>query len=265
MTRLILPVAAAWLAVAGLTAAGSPHRASQAGAPAHTFRLGTDEGLLDGRPFQIRSCEIHPARVPPEYWRHRIRMARALGCNTIAAYVFWNFHEPVEGNFDFSTPARDVGRFVRTAREEGLWVLLRPGPYVCAEWDFGGLPPYLLRDPELRIRCLYPRFMQAAERYMVRLAAVVRPLLVTRGGPILMVQVENEYGSYGNDRAYLKRLRSIWQREGLDVPLFTADGPTPHMLEAGHLPGAAVGRASGCSEPQRAGGRKKQPRGPGLC
>ena len=169
----------------------------------HTFSLGRTDFLLDGKPFQIICCEMHPARIPAEYWTHRIRMAKAMGCNTIAAYIFWNYHEPEEGKFDFTTGNHDLARFIKTAQQEGLWVLLRPGPYVCAEWDFGGIPPYLLKDPELRVRSLYPRYMQAAERYMAQLARVVRPLLVTRGGPILMVQVENEYGSYGNDRNYM--------------------------------------------------------------
>ena len=175
-------------------------------------------------------------------------MARAMGCNTIAAYVFWNYHEPAEGAFDFATGNRDVARFVRVAQEEGLWLLLRPGPYVCAEWDFGGIPPYLLRHPDLKVRCLDPRYMAAAERYIAHLAAVVRPLLVTRGGPILMVQIENEYGSYGNDRAYLARLKAAWERNGIDVPFYTADGATRHMLEAGHVEGAAVGLDPGSSE-----------------
>lgn len=214
----------------------------------HTFALGQDEFLLDGRPFQIISGEMHPARIPAEYWRHRIQMAKAMGCNTVAVYVFWNYHEPSEGVFDFATGNRDISRFVRLAQQEGLWVLLRPGPYVCAEWDFGGLPPYLLRDPELRVRCLYPRYMAAVERYIARLAEVVRPLLVTRGGPILMVQIENEYGSYGNDRAYMMRLRDLYREHGIDVPLFTADGPTPYMLEAGHVEGAAIGLDSGSNE-----------------
>ena len=119
---------------------------------------------------------------------------------------------------------------------------------MCAEWDFGGIPPYLLRIPDLRIRCLDARYMTVAERYMERLAAVVRPLLVTRGGPILMLQVENEYGSYGNDRAYMRRLRDVWVRAGIDVPFYTADGATASDLEAGHLEGAAVGLNPGSEE-----------------
>ena len=214
----------------------------------HTFSLGPSDFLLDGKPFQIVSGEMHPARIPPEYWRHRIRMAKAMGCNTIAAYVFWNHHERAEGVFDFTSPSRDIARFVRIAQEEGMWVILRPGPYVCAEWDFGGIPSYLLHYPDLKVRCLDPRYMAAAERYIAHLAAVVRPLLVSRGGPILMVQIENEYGSYGNDRPYLERLRSAGRHAGVDGPFYTADGPTTYMLEAGHLPGAAVGLDSGSSE-----------------
>ena len=231
-----------------LTAVLSPVHADVRPRAPHSFALSATDFMLDGRPFQIRSCELHPARIPAEYWSHRIRMAKAMGCNTVAAYLFWNAHEEREGVFDFSTGSRAIARFIRLAQAEGMWVLLRPGPYVCAEWDFGGLPPYLLKDPELRVRSLYPRYMAAVERYLARLAAVVKPLLVTRGGPVLMVQIENEYGSYGNDRAYMSRLRDIWTSHGIDVPFFTGDGPTPHMLEAGSLPGAAVGLDSGSEE-----------------
>lgn len=247
--RLIVTLTAGLLGLAVvLSARQTPRPAGGAATGRHTFALGPADFLLDGAPFQIVSCELHPARIPVEYWAHRMRMAKAMGCNTIAAYIFWNYQEPEEGRFDFATGNHDLARFFRTAQQEGLWVLLRPGPYVCAEWDFGGLPPYLLKDPELRVRSLYPRYMQAAERYMARLAEVVRPALVTRGGPILMLQVENEYGSYANDRRYMARLRDVWQAHGIDVPFFTGDGPTPHMIEAGSLPGAAVGLDSGTSE-----------------
>jgi len=138
-----------------------------------------------------------------------------MGCNTIGAYLFWNYHETAEGVFDFTTGSRDVARFVRLAQQEGLWVLLRPGPYVCAEWDFGGIPVYLLRYPDLKVRCMNPQYMRAAERYIRRLAAVVRPLMVASGGPITMIQIENEYGSYGNDRAYMERLRNVWVGAGI--------------------------------------------------
>ena len=214
----------------------------------HTFVLGKEDFLLDGKAFQMISGEMHPARIPPEYWRHRIRMAKAMGVNTIAAYVFWNFHETTEGTFDFTSPERNIAAFVKIAQEEGMWVLLRPGPYVCAEWDFGGLPAYLLRTPDVKVRCLDPRYMGAAERYIRALARVVAPLQVTAGGPIVMVQIENEYGSYGNDRKYLERLRKVWQEAGIRVPFYTADGATPFMLEAGSLPGAAVGLDPGTTD-----------------
>jgi beta-galactosidase len=214
----------------------------------HTFALGETEFLLDGKPLQMISGEMHPARIPREYWRHRIQMAKAMGCNTIAAYIFWNYHESAPGRFDFKTGNRDIAEFVRIAQQEGMWVLFRPGPYVCAEWELGGIPPYLLRIPDIKLRCMDPRYMAAVERYLKEMASVIRPLLVTRGGPILMVQIENEYGSFGNDRNYLEELRRIWVRNGIDVPFFTADGPTPYMLEAGNIDGAAIGLDSGSNE-----------------
>jgi beta-galactosidase len=207
----------------------------------HKFEFAGEEFRLDGKPFVMVSGELHPARIPVEYWQHRIRMAKAMGCNTIACYVFWNYHEPHEGQFDFSTENRDIARFVGLCAQEGLWVLLRPGPYVCAEWEFGGLPPYLLRTPDLKVRCMDPRYMAAAEHYLRALARIVKPLMWDAGGPVLMVQVENEYGSFGNDRTYMKRLREIWRSAGINGPFYTADGATTYMLEAGSLEGAAVG------------------------
>lgn len=225
----------------------------------HTFTLGTEEFLLDGKPFQIISGEIHPGRIPEEYWRHRIRMVKAMGCNTISAYLFWNHHENEEGIYDFRTGNRDIAKFISTAAEEGMWVLIRPGPYVCAEWELGGIPPYLLRTQGIKLRCMDPVYMKAAERYISRLADVLRPCLVTNGGPVLMIQIENEYGSYGNDRNYLIALKEIWERSGIDVPFFTGDGPTTYMLEAGTLPGCAVGLDSGSSEKDFELARKMNP------
>lgn len=214
----------------------------------HSFSLSKDNFLLDGKPFQIISGEMHPARIPREYWQHRIRMAKAMGCNTIAAYVFWNYHETKEGAFDFKTGNRDIAEFIKICQQEKMWVLLRPGPYVCAEWDFGGLPPYLLKYPDIRIRCMDTRYMAAAERYISKLAKEVVSLQCMNGGPILMVQIENEYGSYGNDKKYLEALRKAWLRNGINVPFYTADGPTPYMLEAGHIKGTAIGLDSGGSD-----------------
>jgi beta-galactosidase len=214
----------------------------------HSFALHETEFLLDGKPFQIISGEMHPARIPREYWRHRIRMAKAMGCNTIAVYLFWNYYESAPGVFDFRTGNHDIAAFVRICKEEGMWVLLRPGPYVCAEWDWGGLPFYLLKIPDIKVRCMDPRYMSAVKRYVARVAAEVAPLQCDKGGPIIMTQIENEYGSYGNDRTYLETLRKWWKEDGITVPFYTADGPTDFMLDAGSLTGCAIGLDSGGSD-----------------
>lgn len=211
----------------------------------HTFTLGETEFILDGKPYQIISGELHPSRIPAEYWRHRIQMAKAMGCNTISVYLFWNYHEAKEGEYDFTTGNRNIAEFFRLVQEEGMWLIGRPGPYVCAEWELGGIPPYLLRIPDIKFRCMDPRYMAAAERYISRLAEEIKPFQVTNGGPLLMLQIENEYGSYGNDRNYMFRLRDVWKTAGIDIPTFTGDGPTTYMLEAGSLPGSAVGLDSG--------------------
>jgi beta-galactosidase len=189
---------------------------------------------LDGQPLQLRSGEIHPSRVPRSYWRHRIRMLRAMGLNAVSPYVFWNVHEPAPGRFNFRGDA-DLAAFVRMAAAEGMHVVLRPGPYVCGEWDFGGLPPWLLATPDIRVRCSDPRYCAAVRRWLLRLGRELAPLQSTRGGPILLVQVENEYGSYGDDRAYMAFVRDTLCTAGFDVPLFTCDGPD--AFARGALPG----------------------------
>ncbi|MDI3321295.1 beta-galactosidase [Pinibacter soli] len=211
----------------------------------HVFSLGKNDFLLDGKPFRIISGEMHPGRIPKEYWRHRIQMTKAMGCNTIALYVFWNHHETEPGKFDFTSENRNIGDFLKICEEEKMWVLLRPGPYVCGEWDFGGLPSYLLKTPDIKLRCMDSTYLSAVKRYVSRLSAVVKSHLVTNGGNILMVQIENEYGSFGNDRTYLETLHGYWTSNGINTPFYTADGPTPYMLEAGSLPGMAVGLDSG--------------------
>jgi beta-galactosidase len=216
--------------------------------PKHTFKFSETEFLLDDEPFQIISGEMHPARIPVEYWQHRIRMAKAMGCNTVSIYIFWNYHETDEGVFDFSTGNHNIAQFIQLVQNEEMWLIVRPGPYVCAEWDLGGIPSYLLRYPDIKLRSLDPRFMAAAERYMTRLAEEIKPYLITNGGPILMIQIENEYGSFSNDHDYMSKLRDIWIASGIDVPTFTCDGPTVKMLEGGTLPGSAVGLDSGSSQ-----------------
>ena len=230
----------------------------------HNFALSKTDFLLDGKPFQIISGEMHPARIPKEYWRHRIQMAKAMGCNTVAAYIFWNYHEQQEGVFDFTTENRDIAAFIKICQQEGMWVLLRPGPYVCAEWDFGGLPPYLLKYPDIKVRCMDPRYMAAAERYIGELAKQVNALQCVNGGPILMVQIENEYGSYGNDKNYLEALRKAWIKNGIKVPFYTADGATTYMLEAGHIKGTAIGLDSGGSDADFEQASKSDPDAPAF-
>jgi beta-galactosidase len=232
--------------------------------PSHTFAFGGDRGeqfLLDGKPFQMIGGEMHPGRVPQEYWRHRIRMAKAMGLNTMPIYVFWNQHEREEGKYDFATGSRNIGRFLEIAKEEGLWVVLRPGPYCCGEWDFGGIPTYLLRFPDLKLRTMADaRYTQAVERYFHELARVVRPHLVANGGPILMVQIENEYGSYQRrDHSYMVWLRDLWVKEGVPGPFCTGDGPGENFLKDVVIPGVAVGLDSGTNEKDWDVARKMNP------
>lgn len=214
----------------------------------NTFSFSKTEFLLNNKPFQIIGGEMHPARIPEMYWRHRIQMAKAMGCNTIPVYIFWNYHEIKEGVFDFTTGNKNIAEFIRICQQEKMWVILRPGPYVCAEWDFGGLPTYLLKYADIKIRCMDSRYMNAVSRYIKRLAVEVKPLLCSNGGPILMTQIENEYGSYGNDKNYLNAIKKLWVDNGITGPFYTADGPTNFMLEAGTVQGAAIGLDSGSSE-----------------
>jgi beta-galactosidase len=232
---------------------------AQAQTAKHTFIMTESDFLLDSQPFQIISGEMHPARIPHEYWRHRVQMAKAMGCNTIAAYIFWNYHEPEEGVYDFTEGSHNLQEFFKIVQEEGLWLIVRPGPYVCAEWEFGGIPPYLLRIPDIKVRCMDPRYIAAAEKYINRLAEEIKPFMVTKGGPIILMQIENEYGSYGNDRSYLARLLQVWRTAGVDIPTFTGDGPTEYMLEAGSLPGCAVGLDPGATQADFDLARKMNP------
>ncbi|HVW14529.1 MAG TPA: beta-galactosidase [Mucilaginibacter sp.] len=201
---------------------------------AHTFALGDSTFMLDGTPLQIISGEMHCYRIPSAYWRDRIRKAKAMGLNTIGTYIFWNMHEPVQGKYDF-TGNSDIAEFVRIAKEEGMWVIMRPSPYACAEWEFGGYPWWLLKDKTLKVRSKDPKFLKAYHDYVMQLGKQLDPLLVTHGGNILMVQIENEYGSYSNDKEYLDINRKIFREAGFDCTLFTCDGPS--QLPNGYLPG----------------------------
>jgi len=193
-------------------------------ATGHSFRAVGDHFELDGKPFRVLAGEMHYARVPRAYWRDRLRKAKAMGLNTITTYVFWNVHEPEPGVFDFSGN-NDVAEFVREAQQEGLYVNLRPGPYSCAEWEFGGFPAWLLKDHSMVVRGSDPKFVAAASRWIHRLGQELAPLQIDRGGPIIMVQIENEYGSFGNDRGYLNQIRQMIVDSGFNgAQLYTADG-----------------------------------------
>lgn len=205
-------------------------------APAQTQRTATAGGghfILNGKPVQIISGSIHYVRVPRPYWRDRLLKAKAMGLNAITVYAFWNVHEPRPGAWDFSGQY-DIAQFIRMAQQAGLYVILRPGPYVCAEWSFGGYPDWLLNDPSMRVRTLDPAYLRAAQDYMNHLGQQLKPLLWTHGGPIIAVQVENEYGSFGKSRAYLEAVKKMIVGAGLGgVVLYTADGPG---LWGGSLP-----------------------------
>lgn len=191
--------------------------------------------LLDGQPYRIISGAIHYFRVVPEYWKDRLLKLKASGFNTVETYIAWNVHEPREGEFDFAGMA-DVESFIRLAGELGLHVIVRPSPFICAEWEFGGLPAWLLSYSDLQLRCRDPLYLAKVDRYYDELIPKFVPLLSTKGGPIIAVQIENEYGSYGNDTGYLDYLRKGLIDRGIDVLLFTSDGPTDEMLLGGTLP-----------------------------
>lgn len=205
-------------------------------AAAQTGPLVADSGhfVLNGKPFQIISGSMHYARVPREYWRDRMEKAKAMGLNTITTYVFWNFHEPTPGRVDFAGQ-RDIAAYLRIAQQVGLHVILRPGPYVCAEWELGGYPGWLFADTSIVLRSTDPKFTKPAEAWLDTLGKVVTPFLASRGGPIIAVQVENEYGSFGKDKDYLHWQLGALRHAGFkDVYLFTADGDV--QLPNGTLP-----------------------------
>jgi len=213
-------------------AAGSKNAVA---AEAHRFEIGASDFLLDGEPLQIRCGEMHFARVPREYWSHRLKAIKAMGLNAVCAYLFWNSHEWKEGRFDWEGQ-RDAAEFCRLAQAEGLWVVLRPGPYVCAEWEMGGLPWWLLKNPDNNfLRTRDPAFIEPARRWLTEVGRVLGPLQVSRGGPILMVQVENEYGYFGSDPGYMATMRQLVIDAGFNVPLFACN-PTSEVVKS-HLPG----------------------------
>lgn len=188
-----------------------------------TFTVGDKTFLLNGTPFVVKAAELHYPRIPRPYWEHRIKMCKALGMNTVCLYVFWNIHEQQEGKFDF-TGNNDVAEFCRLAQRNGLYVIVRPGPYVCAEWEMGGLPWWLLKKKDIRLREPDPYFMERVKLFERKVGEQLASLTIQNGGPIIMVQVENEYGSYGENKAYVSAIRDIVRQSGFDkVTLFQCD------------------------------------------
>ncbi len=197
-----------------------------------TFNYEKEQFFLNGEPIQILSGSIHYFRTVPEYWRDRIQKLKECGFNTLETYICWNLHERKEGQFDF-TGMLDLGRFIDIANELGLLCIIRPGPYICAEWDYGGLPSWLLTHRDMRIRCMDEKFLEKETRYLDKIFEIIRPRLITNGGNVIMMQVENEYGSYGNDHEYIDFLADYYRKSGIDVPLFTSDGPSNFFFGGG--------------------------------
>jgi beta-galactosidase len=206
--------------------------------PKARFNVSDGRFVLDGQPFQVLAGEMHYPRIPRELWRDRMQKLKSLGLNTLTTYVFWNAHEPQPGHFEFSGNL-DIGAYIRMAQEEGLWVILRPGPYVCAEWDGGGIPAWVLNAPDIEPRSLDERYMRPVRSWLKRLGQELAPLLISKGGPIILTQVENEYGSYGSDQAYMRASLEALRAARFDGVFYTADGAA--VMAGGILPGLPAG------------------------
>lgn len=200
------------------------------------FEVSGNRFLKDGKEIKIISGAVHYFRNMPDTWRDIFKKMKAMGLNCVETYCAWNMHEKIKGEFDF-TNNLDIAKFIKTAQEEGLMVIVRPGPYICAEWEFGGLPWWIQTDEDMEIRCSNKIYIKYFDRYLDKLFAEVRPLLCTNGGPVIMLQCENEYGYYGDDKEYLKYLRDGYIKRGIDVPLFTSDGTSESNILDGSVDG----------------------------
>jgi len=229
------------------------------------FAIGDTDFLLDGEPFRVLSGALHYFRVHPGQWADRIRKARLMGLNTIETYVAWNAHSPSPDSFVLDG-GLDLGRFLDLVAAEGMYAIVRPGPYICAEWTNGGLPAWLLSDGPARIRRNDPSYLAAVAGYLSSLAPVLVPRQVSQGGPVILVQVENEYGAYGSDKDYLRALAKLLRGIGINVPLTTVDQPVGSMLAAGSLPELHATGSFGSHAGERlALLRRHQPTGPLMC
>lgn len=230
-----------------------------------SFTVEKDGFRLGGEPFRVISGAIHYFRVPREYWRDRLIKLKACGFNTVETYVAWNMHEPREGEFDYSDML-DIEDFLATAAELGLYAIVRPGPYICSEWEFGGLPWWLLKNDGIRLRCMDADYIAAVDRFFDSLIPRIAAHQITEGGNVILVQVENEYGSYGDDSEYIRYLADGLRRRGINVPLFTSDGTNKQMLTGGTVPEIFKTANFGSrAEEQFAALREYQPDGPLMC
>ncbi|SDE31844.1 glycoside hydrolase family 35 protein [Glycomyces harbinensis] len=214
------------------------------------FAIGEHDFLLDGEPFRVLSGAIHYFRVHPDHWEDRIRKARLMGLNTIETYVPWNLHAAEPGAWT-AEGRLDLDRFLRVVAAEGMRAIVRPGPYICAEFDNGGLPTWLFADPEVGIRRGEPKFMAAIGDYLRHVTDIVAPLQIDRGGPVVLMQVENEYGAYGDDTGYLQDLTALLRGGGITVPLTTVDQPQHAMLKNGSAPGLHMTASFGSRSEER--------------
>ena len=199
------------------------------------FRIGDTDFLLDGQPFRILSGALHYFRVHPDHWADRIHKAKLMGLNTIETYVAWNEHSPEPGRFD-TEGGLDLGRFLDLVAAEGMYAIVRPGPFICAEWDNGGFPGWLFSDPAVGVRRNEPVYMRAVADYFAALLPIVASRQIDRGGPVILMQIENEYGAYGSDKDYLRALIELTRAGGITVDFTTIDQPTDQMLDDGSLP-----------------------------
>ena len=200
-----------------------------------TFEI-KDTFYLNGEPFQIISGAIHYFRIVPEYWKDRLEKLKAMGCNTVETYIPWNMHEPQKGHFHFDGML-DIEKFIQTAQDLGLYVILRPSPYICAEWEFGGLPAWLLAEDGMKLRVNYGPFLKHVYEYYDVLLKKIAAYQINFGGPVILMQIENEYGYYANDKDYLQLLKNKMTESGVVVPLVTSDGPFEANLKGGRLTG----------------------------